>query len=236
MLIIPAVDIKDGKCVRLIRGEPKNLTIYYNNPLDAVKRWVDAGAKLIHIVDLDGALTGKMLNLKIIENIKKKFSIDLEVGGGIRNQEIIENLLSIGINRIIIGSLILDNITYAEEIFSKYKGKIILAMDFKGEYLATSGWQKVSKLNIKDTAKLIEKFQIREIIWTDIERDGTLMGMNFDKIKNVISSFKQDIIISGGIDNIDTIKKIRELNLDRIKGVIVGKALYENRIKIDELF
>jgi len=235
MLIIPAIDIKDGKCVRLTRGEYTEQKVYFNNPLVPALKWKSDGASLLHIVDLDGAKEGKMKNFGIIKKIKEKTGIAIEVGGGIRDIKTINDLIDIGIERVIIGTVAIENKDFLRNIVevSKY---IVVSIDIKNEKLRTQGWIKETDIKWNEFLNKLQDYGFYKIIVTDISRDGTLTGININLYKKIAEEFPEmEIIVSGGISSFKDIKMITSLNLPAIKGVIIGKALYEGKINLKEI-
>ncbi len=235
MLIIPAIDLMDNKCVRLVQGKFENYKVYFDDPLIPAEKYKDAGIKLLHIVDLDGARFGKMKNINIIQKIISDVKIDIEVGGGIRDIETIEKLINMGVNRIILGTKVIEDTMFIKKI-KQYGNKIIIAVDLKDGKLSTRGWIKQSSINLNDFISILTENSINEIIVTDIKKDGMLTGVNEKFYKNLADKFpKINIIVSGGVHSIEDIEKIKKLNMPNIKGIIIGKALYEGTIKPEDL-
>ncbi len=233
MKIFPAIDIKDKKCVRLVRGDFNNKTIYKNSPLDQASSYKDYGFKNLHIVDLDGALTGETVNIGIIKEIVKKLSLKVEIGGGIRNFESIKKYLDAGVEKIILGSAAIKNKVFLKEACLKFPGKIALGLDAKDGKLSVSGWKKSSNISTFKFLKEVNDYGVSRLIFTDINRDGTKQGPNFEDTNKVASISNCPVVISGGVSSIDDIKKAKSLK--NIEGIIVGKALYDNDIKLEEL-
>ena len=233
MKIFPAIDIKDKKCVRLVRGDFNNKTIYKNSPLDQASSYKDYGFKNLHIVDLDGALTGETVNIGIIKEIVKKLSLKVEIGGGIRNFESIQKYLDAGVEKIILGSAAIKNKVFLKEACLKFPGKIALGLDAKDGKLSVSGWKKSSNISTFKFLKEVNDYGVSRLIFTDINRDGTKQGPNFEDTNKVASISNCPVVISGGVSSIDDIKKAKSLK--NIEGIIVGKALYDNDIKLEEL-
>lgn len=231
MIVIPAIDIIDGKCVRLTMGDYETSTVYYQNPEDAAKVWNDYEAKRIHVVDLDGAKEGRLINSKSIENIRRSFSGEIEVGGGIRNIETVKHLFDLGIDYIILGSIAVYDKNFVKGLVLEYGDKIIVGIDAKDGYVATKGW--LSKSNIKDyvLASDMKEIGIDTIIYTDIKKDGMMEGPNFDSIKKIIET-PINVIASGGITTLEDVIKLKEIGA---YGAIIGKALYTNKIDLKEV-
>lgn len=228
MIILPAIDLKDGKCVRLYKGEFDKVEVVGNDPLKTAKSFKSAGAEIIHIVDLDGALNGKMVNLQKILEIVNEVDIKVEVGGGIRNIETVDLLLSKGVHRVILGSAALNNRAFLIKAVKKYGDKIAVGIDAKNEKVAVDGWTKSSGIHYIEFAKDIEKIGVKTIIFTDISKDGTLEGPNLQQLKKLKENVSCNIIASGGIKDIEDIKNIAQMGL---YGTIVGKAIYS--LKVD---
>lgn len=229
LIIIPAIDISDGKCVRLIQGDFDKQTVYSNDPLEIALKWKDLGAKLIHLVDLDGAKTGKPINTGIISTIVRK--IPVQVGGGIRSKETIKKYLAFGVLRVVLGTVILENFEIAQSIFKEFGDKVVVGLDTKNGKLMTKGWILDSGLNVFKTAKKLEGLGAKRFIYTDISRDGTLSEPNFKALKKLIETVQSPVIASGGISNVNQIKQLKDVGTE---GVILGKSLYEGRINLKE--
>ena len=235
MKIFPAIDIKDQKCVRLIKGDFKNQTEYKISPLDQAGLFKDNGFKNLHIVDLDGALTGKTINLNIIKNIVSKYNFKVEIGGGVRTLKTISKYLDMGADKVILGSAAIKNSKFLKEACKKFKNKIALSLDAKNEKLAISGWQKDLNIKISDFLKEVNNFGISRIIYTDINRDGTKMGPNLEVTNKIAKISKCPIIISGGVSSVSDIRKVKKHRDKNVHGIIIGKAIYDGDIKLDQL-
>ena len=235
MKIFPAIDIKNKKCVRLIKGDFKNKTEYKTSPVDQAAKYKDHGFKNLHIVDLDGALTGKTVNLNIIKEIVSKFDFKVQIGGGVRNTDNINQYIEAGVEKVILGSGAIKNKEFLKEACDKFKNKIALGLDTKNGNLSVSGWKE--NLNIKpiDFLKEVNDFGVSRIIYTDINRDGMKTSPNFDETVKIAEISNCPVIISGGVSSIKDIKKAKDLNNKKIEGIIVGKAIYDGDIKLDEL-
>ena len=234
MKIFPAIDLKNGKCVRLTRGDFKSEKIYNENPINQAEIFSNAGFKYLHIIDLDGALEGNLVNLKIIEKIVKKFNFKVEIGGGIRSEDSIARLLDIGSDKIILGTAAIRDKFFLENCCKKYSGKIALSLDARRNNLATSGWKVQTDINIFDFLNTVKDYGISRLIYTDIDKDGTNTGPNFENSYKIADRFNIPVIVSGGISSMNDINKIVKEN-KKIEGIIVGKAIYENKIKLEEL-
>ncbi len=235
MKIFPAIDIKDKKCVRLIKGDFDNKTEYEASPIDQAGKYKDHGFKNLHIVDLDGALTGKTINLNIIKKIVNKHDLKIEIGGGIRTFDSIEKYVDVGVEKVILGSAAIKNKEFLKEACNKFSNKIALGLDAKKGNLSTSGWKE--NLNIKtiDFLKDVKDYGASRLIYTDIDRDGTKQSPNFEETLKVAEVSSCPVIISGGVSSISDIKKAKELRNKNIEGIIVGKAIYDGDIKLEEL-
>jgi len=235
MIIFPAIDIKDGKCVRLIKGDFNQMTSYEKPPFDQAKIYFQNGFKNIHIVDLDGALNGKPSNSTIVKEIVKRFELKIQIGGGIRTIEDVENWIKSGVDKVIIGTAAVENKSLLKTACEKFKNKIAVSLDVKDGFIYLSGWKKKTNILVSDFLEEIKNFGISRIIYTDINKDGTKKGPNIKDTIQLSAKVKIPFIISGGISSIEDIKKIKSLNNTNIEGVIVGKSIYDGDIQIKEL-
>ena len=235
MKIFPAIDIKGRKCVRLIKGDFDNKTEYDMSPVDQASKYKDHGFRNLHIVDLDGALTGETVNIDIIEEIISKFDLKIEVGGGVRNFKSIQKYTDAGVEKVILGSAAIKDNNFLKEACQKFPDKIALGLDAKDGYLSVSGWKENSNLKTSEFLKDVNDFGASRLIYTDINRDGMKLSPNFDETVNVANTSNCPVIISGGVSSIDDIKKAKEIGNKNIEGIIVGKAIYDGDIKLDEL-
>jgi len=235
MKIFPAIDIKDKKCVRLIKGDFDNKTEYEISPIDQASKYKDHGFKNLHIVDLDGALTGKTVNLDVIQEIVSKHDLKIEIGGGVRSPASIKQYIDAGVEKVILGSGAIKNKEFLKEACEKFKGQIALGLDAKDGNLSVSGWKE--NLNVKtiDFLKEVNSYGVSRIIYTDINRDGMKISPNLDETVKIAELSNCPVVISGGVSSINDIKKAKELNNKKIEGIIVGKAIYDGDIKLDEL-
>ncbi len=234
MLIIPAVDIKNGKCVRLLQGKMDEETVFSNEPYKMAQKWEKEGAKLIHLVDLDGAIKKKPINLECIKQIVENVKVPLQLGGGIRNLSTIEEYINLGISKIIIGSEAIHNPEFVKESCKKFPGKIVVGIDAKKGYVAIEGWTKITKVKAVEIAKKFEDYGVCAINFTDIEKDGMQQGVNIEETIKMAQNLSIPIIASGGVSNIDDIKKIIPLKKYGIEGIISGRALYEGTLSLKE--
>ena len=235
MIILPAIDIKDGKCVRLVKGDFNQMTSYEKSPFDQAKIYFKNGFKNIHIVDLDGALQGRPSNSNIVREIIKNFELKIQIGGGIRTIDDIENWVKSGVDKVIIGTAAVENKNLLKTACEKFKNKIAISLDVKDGFIFLSGWKKQTNILASDFLKEVENFGISRIIYTDINKDGTKKGPNIKDTIELSSKFRIPFIISGGISSIKDVKKIKSLNNSNIEGVIIGKSIYDGDIKINEL-
>jgi len=233
MKIFPAIDIKDKKCVRLVKGDFNNKTEYNMSPLEQAGKYKNHGFKNLHIVDLDGALTGKTVNLDIIQNIVNKFELKVEIGGGIRNIDSIKKYIDVGTEKVILGSAAIRDKNFLKEACEKFPDKIALGLDAKDGYLSVSGWKENSNQLTLDYLKEVNDYGVSRLIYTDINRDGMKQSPNFDETSKIAQISNFPVLISGGVSSIDDIKKAKTLK--NIEGIIVGKAIYDGDIKLDEL-
>ena len=235
MKILPAIDIKDKKCVRLIKGNFENKTEYKTTPLDQAGKYREHGFKNLHIVDLDGALTGQTVNLGIIQEITRKYDLKIEVGGGVRTLDSIKKYVDAGVEKIILGSAAIKNKDFLKEACIKFKNKIALGLDAKNGNLSVSGWKENLNIKTLDFLKDVNNYGISRLIYTDINRDGTKESPNFEETIKIADVSNCPVIISGGVSSMKDIKKAKELNNKNIEGIIIGKAIYDGDIKLDEL-
>ncbi len=233
MKILPAIDIKDKKCVRLIKGNFDDKTEYEPSPVEQARKYKDYGFKNLHIVDLDGALTGETVNLDIIKGIVGKFNLKVEIGGGIRNFDSIQKYVDAGAEKVILGSAAIKDKNFLKEACNKFKDKIALGLDAKNGYLSVSGWKENSNKLTLDYLREVNDYGFSRLIYTDINRDGMKQSPNFEETSKVSDISNCPVIISGGVSSINDIKKAKTLK--NIEGIIVGKAIYDGDIKLADL-
>ena len=234
MIVIPAVDIRGGKVVRLFRGDFSKETVYSNDPVKMSLRWQSEGAKRLHLVDLDGALEGKLKNLDWIRKITASLDIPVEVGGGIRTDADLQTIIRAGASYAILGTKACEDEGFLKKALDKYKEKIIVSLDVRDGYLQTKGWVNPTEIKAVDFAKRIKTFGVQTVEYTDISRDGTLQGPGFKDILSFIADVKMDMIVSGGISSLADLRILKEYNKKEIIGIIVGRALYDGKILIKE--
>ncbi len=233
MKIFPAIDIKDKKCVRLVKGNFDNKTEYKNSPVDQANSIKDHGFKNLHIVDLDGALTGETVNVDIVQEIVKKTNLKVEIGGGIRNFDNIQKYIDVGVDKVILGSAAIKDKKFLKEACEQFSGKIALSLDAKDGKLLVSGWKESLNKSTLDFLKDVNDYGVSRLIFTDINRDGTKESPNFDETSKVASISNCPVIISGGVSSINDVINAR--NMENIEGIIVGKAIYDGDIKLEDL-
>lgn len=230
MIVIPAIDLKDGKCVRLLQGRKEDVTVYSDNPAEMAEKWVDMGARLLHVVDLDGAFTGEQKNFNSISEIRKAIHIPIEVGGGIRNIGRIETLVDLGVDRIIIGTSAAKDPDMVKDACEKFPGKVLVGIDAKDGKVAVKGWVEITELGAIKFAKQMQDIGAAGIIYTDISRDGMLTGPNIDAMAKMVKAVDIPVIASGGVSKLDDIKNLKKI--DNLWGVITGKALYSGALDL----
>jgi phosphoribosylformimino-5-aminoimidazole carboxamide ribotide isomerase len=232
MIIYPAIDLKDGKCVRLYKGDMSQATIFNDSAALQAKYFQGSGFKFLHIVDLDGAIAGNSSNEKSVKEILKNINIPAQLGGGIRNIKTIEKWLALGISRVILGTAALQNPDLVKMAAKKFPGRIAVGIDAKNGFVATHGWVKNSSTSVIDLAKKFENAGVAAIIYTDINRDGTGQGVDVEGTKKLAKNISIPVIASGGVGGIDDVRKVKSLN---INGIIIGRALYDKKITVEEL-
>ncbi len=232
MIIIPAIDLKDGKCVRLLQGKKEEVTIYSDNPASMARQWAGLGAELLHVVDLDGAFTGEQKNFEKIREIREAIDIPVELGGGIRDIKRIEELIGLGVDRTIIGTSAAKNPEMVREACERFPGKIIVGIDAKDGKVAVRGWVEVTELDAIEFAEKMADLGAAGIIYTDISRDGMLTGPNIDAMAEMVRSVNIPVIASGGVSSLNDIKNL--MRIENLRGVITGKALYSGAMDLKD--
>jgi len=228
--IIPAIDLKDGRCVRLVQGDMNRETVYYDDPLDAAKLWVDEGAPRLHLVDLNGAVSGTPRNFEVIRKIVSHVPIPVQLGGGIRGRDEIEQYLEVGMNRLILGTLACREPLRAQELAEQYPGKLVLGLDATNGFVAVQGWNDVTKTRARDLLASYGPAPIAALIYTDIQRDGMLCGPNIEATRDVLEASPFPVIASGGISTPRDVEQLSRLESSGICGAILGKALYSGAL------
>ena len=235
MIIFPAIDIKNGKCVRLYKGDFEKITFYNKSPINQATEFFQSGFKNIHIVDLDGALQGKSINFAVIKEIIKNVKLKIQIGGGIRTIDSINSWIDTGVDKVVMGTAAVENIGLLKNACNKFKNKIAVALDIKDGLITLSGWKKQTNISAIDFIKKIENIGVSRIIYTDINKDGTKKGPNIEYAVELSNRAKIPLVISGGISSIEDVKKIKSLTNSNIEGLIVGKSIYDGDIKIKDL-
>ncbi|HDI52149.1 MAG TPA: 1-(5-phosphoribosyl)-5-[(5-phosphoribosylamino)methylideneamino]imidazole-4-carboxamide isomerase [Bacteroidetes bacterium] len=232
MLVIPAIDLKDGQCVRLRSGKKEDVTIYSSEPWKIAQKWQAAGAQILHVIDLDGAFSGKPINLAALQKIRQTVEIPIQFGGGIRSYSDIQKMLDLGIDRLILGTAVVSSPEWIQQIVQNFGDKIIIAIDARNGKIATEGWVQLSDESPITFARKLSEQGIRRVIYTDISRDGMLVGPNFDMTKEIAIQSNLKIIAAGGISSLADLEKLKQLEKFGIEGAIVGRALYEGQIDL----
>ncbi|MCX7816951.1 MAG: 1-(5-phosphoribosyl)-5-[(5-phosphoribosylamino)methylideneamino]imidazole-4-carboxamide isomerase [Syntrophales bacterium] len=234
MIVIPAIDIKDGRCVRLKQGDFAHVTVYSEDPVGVAIHWVEKGAERLHVVDLDGSLQGLPVNKDVIKRIVKAVKVPVQVGGGIRNLDIIDEYIGSGVRWVILGSAALQNMDFVREACSCFPGRIILGVDARDGYVAISGWKEVTGITPLELVKRFERFAVAAVIYTDILRDGMRTGVNVEATRALAQATNLPIIASGGVSGLEDIEHLLPLERDGVIGVITGKALYAGDLDLKE--
>ena len=235
MLIIPAIDIRKGRCIRLAQGNVRDETVYSEQPVSVAKIYQLHKAKMIHVVDIDGAITGTPKNLETIFKIVRSVKVPVQMGGGIRDMETLEKVMNGGVERVILGtSAVATNFDFLKEAFDKYKSRIIVGIDAKRGMVAVRGWKEVTNKRALTIAKEVQELGIKEIIFTDIEKDGMLSGPNFKSIKEISTAVDMGVIASGGISGIKDVEHLLNMEKYGVTGMIIGKALYTGKLDLKE--
>lgn len=235
MIIFPAIDLKNGQCVRLFKGDLNQVTVFNNSPAAQAQEFENLGFKFLHIVDLDGAATGNSANAESVKQILQNVKIPVQLGGGIRSIESIEKWLELGVNRVILGTIAVKDPDFVKEACKKFPGKIVIAIDSKDGFVAIEGWVKTSEIFALELAKKFEHCGAAAIIYTDISRDGTLTGFDVVGTKNLARNLKIPVIASGGFCSIEDLKNLKEIEPYGVSGAIVGRALYDKKISAADL-
>lgn len=232
MILIPAIDIKNQKCVRLFKGDFAKEKIYSDSPVEIAKKWESMGAKLIHLVDLDGAVKGKSINYEIIREISNSVNCEIQIGGGIRTKEIINSYLSLGIRRVILGTSAFEDDDFLNSAIKDNPTRIAIGIDIKDNLVAIKGWGSKIKMGLKEALSKFNKKNIDLIVLTSVDRDGTLEGYNVELVNEYLKNSSIPLIVSGGIKNENDLSSISKLDNQTIHGVILGKSLYEDKIDL----
>jgi phosphoribosylformimino-5-aminoimidazole carboxamide ribotide isomerase len=234
MLIIPAIDIKDGRCVRLFQGEMDKETVYFEKPVDAARHWLKEGATFIHIVDLNGAVEGRPIHMRQVGAICKETDLTVQLGGGLRSIDAVKAALDLGVARVVIGTAAYDSPQFLRALCVNFPERIAVGIDARNGKVAVKGWQETTALDAIELAKRCEGDGASQIIYTDINRDGTRAGVNFEETRKIARSVKIPIIASGGVAVLDDIRRLVSLQQDGVEGVIVGKAFYSGAFSFSD--
>lgn len=233
MLLIPAIDLKDGKCVRLRQGRMEDSTVFSDDPVAMAGRWVEAGARRLHLVDLNGAFAGQPVNAQVVRRIAEAFpDVPIQVGGGIREEETVETYLDAGVEFVIIGTKAVQDPHFVSDLCIAYAGHIIVGLDAKDGRVAVNGWSKLSKHNVIDLAQIFERYGVEAIVYTDISRDGMMQGVNVDATVRLAQAISIPVIASGGVSTLDDVRALCAVEKEGIMGAIIGRALYDGAIDL----
>lgn len=230
MQLIPAIDIKDGKCVRLTQGDIEKLDVFSLEPVDTAKKWEDMGASIIHVVDLDGAFTGKTKNMEVIEDIINAVQVPIQLGGGIRELNTIDKYFNMGVNRVVIGTAAVKNPQLVQDAVAKYQDRIVIGIDARNEKVSVEGWVETSEISCYELAKKMESLGVKRIVFTDVSKDGMMQGPNIKSIRRMLKETSLKVIASGGVSCLNDLKNLKNISERNLEGVIIGKALYTNKI------
>jgi phosphoribosylformimino-5-aminoimidazole carboxamide ribotide isomerase len=234
MLIIPAIDIKDGRCVRLFQGDMNQETIYFERPIDAARHWVKEGATFIHVVDLNGAVEGRPVHTREVEAICRETGLSVELGGGLRSTESVEAALALGVSRVVVGTAAYDNQEFLRALCRRFPEKIVIGIDARNGKVAVKGWKETTSMDAIELAKRCQGDGASRIIYTDISRDGTREGLNVEETAKLARSVRIPVIASGGVATLDDIRRLLPLEKEGVEGVIVGRALYSGALTLSD--
>ena len=234
MDVIPAIDLLDGRCVRLYQGDYNKSQVFNENPVDVAKQWVEQGATLLHVVDLDGAKAGSVVNQSAIEAIAEAVSVPIQLGGGLRDRNTVKQVINLGVRRVILGTIAVEKPQLVKELCQEFTGQIAIGIDARNGKVATRGWIETSEVLATDLAIQMQEFGASAIIYTDIQRDGTLSGPNFDALRELASAIDIPIIASGGVSSMTDLLSLLALEAQGVTGTIVGRALYTGDISLFE--
>jgi phosphoribosylformimino-5-aminoimidazole carboxamide ribotide isomerase len=234
VILYPAVDISEGKAVRLVRGDFDQVTVYEDSPLEAARAWVDAGARFLHVVDLDGARTGSPKSLEHLERIAGELPVPVQYGGGLRTLPAVRDALRAGAERVILGTAAYTDIDFLDDVLGAYRERVIVSVDTRGGNVSTSGWQETTQMPAEAVIERLQNRGVRSFVYTDVDRDGMLGGIDFEHVREIAQVVRGRFLYSGGIGTLDDLRALRDLRQVNLGGVIVGKALYEGRFTIPE--
>ena len=234
MLIIPAIDIKDGQCVRLYQGAMDKETVYFKSPVEAARHWVEQGAELLHVVDLNGAVEGRPVHKLEVAAICMGFGVPVELGGGMRSREAVEEALDMGVECVVVGTAAYEDQVFLRTACERFPGKIVVGIDAREGRVAVKGWKETTSMDAVELAKRCAQAGVARIIYTDISRDGTSLGVNIEETVRLARAVKIPVIVSGGVASLDDIQRLQGLEKEGIEGVIVGRALYSGAFTLRE--
>jgi phosphoribosylformimino-5-aminoimidazole carboxamide ribotide isomerase len=234
MLLIPAIDLKGGQCVRLRQGRMDDVTVFSDDPVTVAKRWADEGAERIHIVDLDGAVKGQPINIDVVEQIAAAVEVPVQVGGGIRDEETVQRYLNAGVQYVIIGTKAVNAPHFLHDLCLEFPRHIIVSLDAKDGRVALNGWAKLTGHDVIETALHCERDGVEAIIYTDIAKDGMMQGFSVESTRNLARALKTPVLASGGVSSLDDIRKLKELEPDGVAGAVIGRALYQGSLDFKE--
>jgi phosphoribosylformimino-5-aminoimidazole carboxamide ribotide isomerase len=234
LILYPAIDISEGKAVRLVRGDFNQVTVYEDSPLEAARAWVDAGARFLHVVDLDGARTGSPKSLEHLEQIAHELHVPVQYGGGLRSLPAVRDALRAGAERVILGTAAFNDIDFLDDVLGAFRDRTIVSVDTRGGNVSTSGWQETTQMPAEAVIERLQNRGVRSFVYTDVDRDGMLGGINFEAVKRIANVVRGRFIYSGGIGSLEDLRGLRDLRQVNLGGVIAGKALYEGRFTIAE--
>ena len=234
MILYPAIDILDGQAVRLVQGDFEDRTVYRDSPLEAARAWVDAGARFLHIVDLDGAKSGAPANLDHVEEITSALPVPVQLGGGLRSLTSVRDALDVGVERVILGTAALRDVDFLDDVLGAYRERVIVSIDTRGGHVSVSGWQETTALPAEGVIENLQHRGVRSFVYSNVDRDGMLGGVDLDEVRRIANVVRGRFIYSGGIGTLDDLRALAALRQVNLGGVIVGKALYEGRFTVAE--
>lgn len=234
MLLIPAIDLKNGECVRLRQGRMDDVTVFSSDPVSMARRWADEGAERLHIVDLDGAVKGQPMNLRIVEQIAEAIDVPVQVGGGIRDEETVQRYLDAGVSYVIIGTKAVNTPHFLHDLCLEFPRHIIVGLDAKDGRVALNGWAKLTHHDVVEMAQHCERDGVEAIIYTDIGRDGMMAGFNVESTRKLAAAVNTPVIASGGVSSLEDIRRLKELEVEGVAGAVIGRALYEGGLSLKD--
>jgi phosphoribosylformimino-5-aminoimidazole carboxamide ribotide isomerase len=234
MIILPAIDIRRGSCVRLYQGNPDQETVYSDDPIQMAKMWKSKGAEMLHVVDLDGAFEGKPVNLSLVGIMRKEADITIELGGGFRDMHSIQQAFEKGVDRVILGTVAIRNPDLVRQAVQEFPEMIAVSIDVSGSFATAAGWKEISAVSFADLAARMRDLGIEELLFTDTKRDGTLLGPDIPMIRNFLTAAQVPVIISGGVTSLEDINNLKQLEVEGLKGIVIGKALYDKKIQLED--